>query len=66
MIGRKHFTKEQFRSLKLILLNWRIRYPKTKIIGHRDAIKTGKTCPNFDVNKWCESEKIKVNNIIDA
>ena len=66
LIGRRHFSKEQFKSLKLILLNWRRKFPKTKIIGHRDAIKTDKTCPNFDVEKWCESEKIKVNNIIDA
>ena len=63
LIGREHFTKKQFKSLKLILLDWRSRFPKTKITGHCNAIKTDKTCPNFDVNKWCESENIVINNL---
>ena len=46
-------TKKQFNSLKRILLDWKKKYPKAIIQGHRDAIETHKTCPNFDVKEWC-------------
>ena len=53
-IGSKKFTKIQFISLKKVLLNWKKKYPKAKILGHRDSTETTKTCPNFDVVKWCK------------
>ena len=64
LIGRNNFTENQFKSLKFILLDWRNRFPNTKIIGHCDAIKTDKSCPNFDVSKWCERESIIIDNQI--
>ena len=54
LIGRNKFSNEQFISLEIILLNWKKKYPYSKILGHRDIIKTHKTCPNFDVKKWCK------------
>ena len=54
LIGKKRFSKSQFNSLKLILIDWKIKYPNTKILGHRNATETSKTCPNFDVEKWCD------------
>ena len=53
LIGKDKFTKKQFNSLKRILLDWKKKYPKAIIQGHRDAIETHKTCPNFDVKEWC-------------
>tara|TARA_B100000579_G_C22732552_1_gene805012 strand:- start:454 stop:900 length:447 start_codon:yes stop_codon:yes gene_type:complete len=53
LIGRNNFSKEQFISLKIVLLEWQSKYPNSKIYGHRDLINTKKTCPNFDVKLWC-------------
>ena len=59
LIGKTKFTKEQFTSLKLIIQNWKNKYPNAVIVGHNQAIKTKKTCPNFDVDHWCFQEGIK-------
>ena len=58
LIGRNHFTNDQFISLENILRKWKISYPKAKIIGHRDIGNTDKTCPNFDVIAW--SKKVHI------
>ena len=58
LIGRDFFTKEQFISLKKTLLDWKIKFPKAKILGHCDFENTNKTCPNFDVKKWLLKENI--------
>ena len=57
LIGKNQFTKKQFNSLKIILRNWKVKYPKAKIVGHCDFNNTNKTCPNFNLKKWL----IKVN-----
>ena len=54
LIGSTKFTNKKFISLKKVLLNWKKKYPKAKILGHRDSTETTKTCPNFDVVKWCK------------
>ncbi len=59
LIGRNKFNKLQFKSLRKIILNWKKKFPSAIVKGHKDAIKTSKTCPNFDVDKWLISEKIK-------
>lgn len=53
LIGRNNFSYIQFNSLKKILLDWKQKYPKALIQGHKDVIKTNKTCPNFNVKEWC-------------
>jgi len=58
LIGTNKFTRNQFSSLKNVLLRWKKKYPKAEIIGHRDAINTKKTCPNFDVRSWCKENSI--------
>ena len=55
LIGKKIFSSEQFNSLEVILTNWKKKYNKAIIIGHKDSVKTKKTCPNFDVINWCKS-----------
>lgn len=49
MIGVDEFSKEQFNSLKklLLLLMEAYKIPKTKIFGHNEFSK--KKCPGFDV-----------------
>ena len=58
LIGRDHFTNEQFSSLENVLRKWKILYPKAKILGHCDTGDTTKTCPNFDVVNWAKKLKI--------
>ena len=58
LIGSKIFTDLQFNALKEILINWKKKYPKAQILGHRDITKTKKTCPNFDVREWCQKNKV--------
>ena len=52
LIGRTTFTEAQMNSLGALLDEWRTRYPNARILGHRDAVETHKTCPNFDVESW--------------
>ena len=59
LIGSKYFTKNQFKSLKKVLKIWIEKYPKARILGHRDSIKTHKTCPNFDVISWCKENSLQ-------
>lgn len=58
LIGKDSFSKKQFLSLEKVLLQWKSKYKNAKILGHRDAIKTDKTCPNFNVEHWCKSRGI--------
>jgi N-acetylmuramoyl-L-alanine amidase len=53
LIGKNSFSKKQLDSLEKILRNWKKNYKNTIILGHKDAIPTKKTCPNFDVKSWC-------------
>ena len=52
LIGRHDFTIKQFAALEALLLDWSGRYPKAKVVGHRDIQETHKTCPNFDAGAW--------------
>ncbi len=58
LIGRNDFNSKQFESLKLLLASWKEKYPGCAILGHCEATKTHKTCPNFDVQSW-----LKENNL---
>ena len=58
LIGRDKFTKKQYLSLERVLKKWKLLYPQAKIIGHRDAGNTDKTCPNFDVEIWSKNKLI--------
>ena len=58
LIGRNNFTTNQFDSLEKILKKWQLNYKGSIVLGHSDAIKTKKTCPNFDVKKWWKNRLI--------
>lgn len=58
LIGRNNFTKKQFISLERVLKKWKILYPNSKVVGHRDTGNTQKTCPNFDVSSWVKKRSL--------
>jgi len=53
LIGKNNFTKNQFVSLEEVIVDWKQKYNISQILGHRDIVKTNKTCPNFSVYQWC-------------
>ena len=55
LIGRNEFTDAQMNSLASLLFDWTARYPDARVLGHRDATETHKTCPNFDAAQWWEA-----------
>ena len=55
LIGRNEFTDAQMNSLASLLFDWTTRYPGARVLGHRDATETHKTCPNFDAAQWWEA-----------
>lgn len=58
LIGQSNFTSYQFNSLEKLLIEWKTKYPNTIIKGHSEAIKTKKTCPNFDVQEFLSQRNI--------
>ena len=52
LIGRTSFTPAQMHSLAGLLFEWLALYPSARVLGHRDAVETHKTCPNFDAAAW--------------
>ena len=41
-----------------VLKSWKRLCPSAKIVGHCDTGNTTKTCPNFDVQKWCKDKNL--------
>ena len=58
LIGSKKFTKKQMISLRKILIEWKQKYINAIIVGHNELGNTKKTCPNFDIQKWCNEEEL--------
>lgn len=57
LIGSSNFTSVQLKALRNVLNYWLKNCPNAKVIGHKDAIKTKKSCPNFDVINWFYYDK---------
>lgn len=47
-----NFTPEQYESLKTLVRELKVKYPKAKVQGHRDFPQVAKACPCFDVATW--------------
>ena len=65
LIGVNKFTEAQFVSLKSLVNKLRAKYviPFTSILGHNQTasgMQQGKTCPNFDVHDWVNSELMNI------
>jgi len=57
LVGKHHFTWEQFACLRDLLNRLKEKYPDARIIGHCDSglyggQAGGKTCPNFNVGNF--------------
>lgn len=52
--AENNFTAMQFASLKMLLWRLKVKYPKAKILGHRDFPNVAKECPSFDVAGWLQ------------
>jgi N-acetylmuramoyl-L-alanine amidase len=56
--AENNFTKDQFKSLKALLIELKSKYPKAVIQGHRDFPDVHKDCPCFDTKAWVKEVKI--------
>ena len=52
------FTDKQNSALLTVVSDWKQKFPTAEIKGHYETIKTNKTCPNFDVKKWCAKRNL--------
>ena len=57
IIGREHFSFQQYQSLSILVKEVLHRHPKALVVGHGE-LDLAKTCPNIDINGWCVSEGI--------
>ena len=53
-----NYTDAQWETLKKLLKELKVRYPKAKIQGHRDFPKVAKACPCFDVKTWLAANDV--------
>ena len=51
---QNNFTAEQWASLQTLLMRLGTKYPKARILGHRDFPGVAKACPCFDAIRWAE------------
>lgn len=53
-----NYTDAQWETLKKLLKELKVRYPKAKIQGHRDFPHVAKACPCFDVKTWLAANDV--------
>lgn len=53
-----NYTEAQWETLKKLLKELKVRYPKAKIQGHRDFPHVAKACPCFDVKTWLAANDV--------
>lgn len=49
---QNNFTPAQWAALKTTVADLLKRYPKAKVLGHRDFPGVAKACPCFDAKPW--------------
>jgi N-acetylmuramoyl-L-alanine amidase len=54
--AENNFTPEQWAALSKLVKDVQTRYPKTRVMGHRDCPNVKKACPSFDAIKWAKAE----------
>lgn len=52
-----NFTPQQWEALKKLLTALVKRYPKAKVLGHRDFPGVQKACPSFSAKVWARRNK---------
>ena len=63
--GEDNFTGEQWESLKKVLEELVIKYPKARIVGHYE-LDERKFCPAFNVREYLLNEDIKGYSFADS
>lgn len=51
---QNNYTAEQWASLQTLLMRLTQKYPKARILGHRDFPGVAKACPCFDAIDWAQ------------
>lgn len=54
--AENNFTPEQWAALEKLVKDVQTRYPKTKVMGHRDCPGVRKACPSFDAIAWAKGK----------
>jgi len=52
-----NYTPAQWATLKKLVGDLLKRYPKAKVLGHRDFPKVAKACPCFNARTWARQNK---------
>lgn len=53
-----NFTRAQWAALRKVVGDLVKRYPKARILGHRDFPGVNKACPCFDAKAWAAANKL--------
>lgn len=54
--AENNFAPEQWTALEKLVKDVQTRYPKTKVMGHRDCPGVRKACPSFDAIAWAKGK----------
>ena len=55
-----NYTPAQWASLRQIVTGLVSRFPKARVLGHRDFPKVAKACPCFDARVWAKRQGFPV------
>lgn len=55
-----NYTAAQWATLKVLILSLLKKYPKAKVLGHRDFPGVQKACPCFDAKVWAKKQGLPV------
>lgn len=58
LLAYDNFTETQKQSLRDLLKELKVKYPKAVIQGHRDFPKVAKDCPSFSVKDFLRDYKV--------
>jgi N-acetylmuramoyl-L-alanine amidase len=55
LLGKSFFSDDQMLALRRLIAELKRRHKDAEVVGHRD-LDDEKTCPNFNVRKWCRQQ----------
>lgn len=76
LIGTDQFSRQQWETLRALILAMHKQFPTARVLGHRDCSPDAnhngkiepnewtKTCPGFDVTTWLHNEMQPIANHI--
>lgn len=63
--GTFDYTRYQMDALKSLVNNLKCYWPDAVVLGHRDFLAGGKSCPNFDVKAWWQELRWRQEDFVD-